>query len=96
MPRDRDLVVRRTRCQACWLAYAQLRAMVPTVPHPNLAEPLSPCTGVCRLNEATRICRGCRRSLAEIAAWASLTPAEKHRVLDAITRRAPPDEAPDQ
>jgi uncharacterized protein len=58
-----------------------------TATDPATAEPASPCTGVCRLNDATGICRGCRRTLAEIAAWSSLTPGEKCAVLEALAGR---------
>jgi uncharacterized protein len=54
---------------------------------PSTADPASPCTGVCRLNKATGICRGCRRTIDEIAAWFSLTPEQKRAVLNAVARR---------
>ncbi|MDE8653811.1 DUF1289 domain-containing protein [Novosphingobium sp. H3SJ31-1] len=41
----------------------------------------SPCTGVCRIDEATGWCRGCRRTLKEIADWPMLAPREKRAVL---------------
>jgi predicted Fe-S protein YdhL (DUF1289 family) len=43
----------------------------------------SPCTGVCAL-DAAQICRGCGRTIEEIAAWPGATPAER----EAIRRRA--------
>jgi uncharacterized protein len=55
---------------------------------PSTADPASPCTGVCRTNKATGLCRGCRRTIAEIATWFSLTPEQKRGVLDAIAGRA--------
>ena len=52
-------------------------------------EPGSPCTAVCLLDSDTGLCRGCFRTLAEIAAWASLARAEKQRILGELpTRRA--------
>jgi len=40
----------------------------------------SPCTNVCRINEATGWCEGCMRTLTEIAAWSSLDDEEKRAV----------------
>ncbi|HMI36369.1 MAG TPA: DUF1289 domain-containing protein [Steroidobacteraceae bacterium] len=39
----------------------------------------SPCTGVCRL-DATSMCTGCGRLLAEIAAWSSASAAERREI----------------
>jgi predicted Fe-S protein YdhL (DUF1289 family) len=41
----------------------------------------SPCIGVCVLDQRARICRGCRRTIDEIAAWSSMTDAAKRAVL---------------
>jgi predicted Fe-S protein YdhL (DUF1289 family) len=43
----------------------------------------SPCIGVCALDEA-RVCRGCGRTIEEIAAWLHASKAER----EAIRRRA--------
>jgi hypothetical protein len=51
------------------------------------AEPGSPCTAVCVLDSDSGLCRGCFRTLAEIAAWASLERAEKQRILDELPAR---------
>jgi predicted Fe-S protein YdhL (DUF1289 family) len=51
------------------------------------AEPGSPCTAVCLLDSETGLCRGCFRTLAEIAAWASLERAEKQRILAELPAR---------
>jgi predicted Fe-S protein YdhL (DUF1289 family) len=45
----------------------------------------SPCTDQCRLNERG-VCAGCGRTLAEIAAWESLSEAERRRVLARLAR----------
>jgi len=37
----------------------------------------SPCINVCRMNEATRLCEGCHRTLDEIACWSGYTREEK-------------------
>jgi uncharacterized protein len=45
----------------------------------------SPCNQVCTIDEATGWCRGCGRSLDEIAAW----PSAGERVQRAILERLP-------
>ena len=51
------------------------------------AEPGSPCTAVCVLDSDSALCRGCFRTLAEIAAWATLERAEKQRILGELPAR---------
>jgi len=51
--------------------------------------PPSPCLGICIMDPRTRHCRGCLRTVEEIARWYEASPAEKRAlwaVLDA--RRA--------
>lgn len=53
--------------------------------------PPSPCLGICIMDPRTRQCRGCLRTLEEIAAWYEASPAEKRAligVLDARRARA--------
>jgi predicted Fe-S protein YdhL (DUF1289 family) len=47
---------------------------------------MSPCINVCSLDERN-LCRGCHRSLREIAAWGNMTPEEQWAVLHAIEQR---------
>lgn len=49
--------------------------------------PISPCTSVCQLDPATGWCRGCWRTIEEIASWPRLSAAEKGRVLDLLAER---------
>jgi len=50
---------------------------------------LTPCVGLCRLDERG-LCLGCRRSMAEIAAWRDLSDAERIRVMrDVLPARKP-------
>jgi predicted Fe-S protein YdhL (DUF1289 family) len=51
-------------------------------------EVASPCVNVCRMNDASGYCEGCRRSLDEIACWSTYTPAEKRAVLALLPARA--------
>ena len=52
------------------------------------APPASPCTGVCRIEPATGLCRGCKRSLREIADWPMLSTPEKRALLRRLGERA--------
>ena len=40
--------------------------------------PVSPCIGVCRM-DADGLCIGCRRTLAEIARWGTLSNDDRKR-----------------
>ncbi|MDQ5896615.1 MAG: hypothetical protein RLZZ592_1495 [Pseudomonadota bacterium] len=50
--------------------------------------PRSPCTHVCRMDEATGWCLGCRRTLAEIAAWSAMDEAAREQVWRQLPARA--------
>lgn len=43
--------------------------------------PPSPCTRVCVLDEHTGLCRGCYRTLDEIAGWSGFSADEKRAIL---------------
>ena len=47
----------------------------------------SPCVNVCRMNEATRLCEGCFRTLDEIACWSGYTDEDKLAVLAKLAAR---------
>ncbi len=49
--------------------------------------PASPCIGICLMDPATRLCRGCLRHISEIAAWYDASAAEKQAILDRIAAR---------
>ena len=55
-----------------------------TVPE---AVPASPCRGICLMDPATRTCRGCHRTIAEIAGWYDASPAEKRAILARLALR---------
>ena len=59
---------------------ARMNSIVPPSP-PRAA--LSPCIGVCEV-DAAGLCRGCHRTLAEIAAWSSLRDAQRRRGMDVV------------
>jgi predicted Fe-S protein YdhL (DUF1289 family) len=50
-------------------------------------QPASPCVGICLLDPATGYCRGCLRSVAEIAAWYEAGAAEKRAILGRLDQR---------
>ena len=47
----------------------------------------SPCTKVCLMNEATGLCRGCYRTLDEIARWGTMSDDERAKVIDELAAR---------
>lgn len=49
----------------------------------------SPCIKLCVIDSATGLCEGCRRTLREIATWASLTDAERRRIMAELDGRKP-------
>ena len=49
--------------------------------------PPSPCIAVCVLDPASGYCRGCFRTIAEIAQWPALAAEEKRRILATVTAR---------
>ncbi len=46
----------------------------------------SPCTGQCVVDGDR--CGACRRTLEEIATWASLTDKERARIMEALPERS--------
>jgi uncharacterized protein len=41
----------------------------------------SPCISVCRLDPVSQICIGCGRTIAEIAAWPSLSDQDRKAIM---------------
>lgn len=57
----------------------------------------SPCINVCTMDAASGLCRGCRRTIDEIAAWSTLDDEGKRAVWQLIAQRERPhplDEGP--
>jgi predicted Fe-S protein YdhL (DUF1289 family) len=48
----------------------------------------SPCINVCRIDQGTRLCIGCLRTLDEIAAWSVLNDSERRDVWAHLAERA--------
>jgi predicted Fe-S protein YdhL (DUF1289 family) len=53
----------------------------------------TPCVQVCVVDDASGLCLGCFRTLAEIASWARFSDAERDRIMaelaDRVDRIAP-------
>ncbi len=47
----------------------------------------SPCVNVCQMDPQTGLCRGCLRTLDEIADWMDYTISEKLEVLGRLDER---------
>jgi uncharacterized protein len=47
----------------------------------------SPCIDVCVIDPASGLCKGCLRTLDEIASWGEMTEAERERILGALKQR---------
>lgn len=47
----------------------------------------SPCVAVCQLDPASGYCRGCYRTIQEIAAWTMMSKAERLAVLARLPAR---------
>lgn len=54
------------------------------------SRPPSPCINICTLDEQ-QICLGCRRTLDEIAEWASMTAETQWRIIGELPQRVPTD-----
>ena len=48
---------------------------------------LSPCVSICEMDAATGLCRGCFRTLDEIAAWSVLDDDARRAVMAALPAR---------
>ena len=55
-------------------------------PEPKL--PLeTPCIDVCEMDEGTGLCRGCGRTIDEIARWAGMSPEERRVIMAVLPAR---------
>jgi predicted Fe-S protein YdhL (DUF1289 family) len=48
---------------------------------------LSPCIAVCIMDPGTGWCRGCFRTIREIAGWLDMSEAERRAVVEALPAR---------
>ncbi len=47
----------------------------------------TPCVKVCRILEGGNLCRGCGRTLDEIARWTSMSPEERRTIMAGLAER---------
>ncbi len=47
----------------------------------------TPCVKVCEIDQATRLCTGCGRSLAEIATWSTMSRGDRRRIMAMLRER---------
>jgi predicted Fe-S protein YdhL (DUF1289 family) len=47
----------------------------------------TPCLRICTLDPASGLCRGCGRSIEEIAGWARYSDLERARIMALLPRR---------
>jgi len=67
-----------------------MRPPPPLRPPPAGGPVTSPCVDVCQMDTASGLCRGCRRSLDEIAAWAKLGDAARLVIWRQLAQRPQP------
>ena len=48
---------------------------------------VSPCLGICLMDPKTRMCRGCLRTIEEIAGWYAAGPPEKRAIIERLAAR---------
>lgn len=47
----------------------------------------SPCVEVCQLRKGEKVCRGCYRTLDEIARWGKISPAQRRIIMNELLIR---------
>jgi len=47
----------------------------------------TPCVNICTMDPRSGLCAGCGRTIDEIARWASLSPAERSRIMTELPAR---------
>ena len=49
----------------------------------------TPCIDICTIDEANGLCKGCYRTIDEIARWASMTVEQRRAVMAMLPQRNP-------
>jgi len=47
----------------------------------------TPCVKICRMLEGGSLCRGCGRTLDEIARWTEMSPEERRAIMGGLAER---------
>ena len=50
----------------------------------------TPCLDICTIDEANGLCKGCYRTIDEIARWASMSSEERSAIMAILPERNPP------
>ena len=53
----------------------------------NIEDIVSPCIGVCTMNDNTGFCQGCYRTVDEIREWWNMTDQEREKVMGVLDQR---------
>ncbi len=53
----------------------------------NIEDIVSPCIGVCAMNDTTGFCMGCYRTVDEIREWWNMTDEEREKVMGNLDQR---------
>jgi len=48
---------------------------------------MSPCIGICKLDQKSGLCLGCRRTIDEIGRWAMLDDPARQAIVDQLPTR---------
>jgi uncharacterized protein len=48
---------------------------------------VSPCIGVCAINDSNGFCQGCYRTVEEIREWWNMTDEDREKVMGALDQR---------
>lgn len=56
-------------------------------PAPLVAAIVTPCVKVCFIDDASGLCLGCFRTLAEIGGWSGYTPADRAHIMAELPDR---------
>jgi predicted Fe-S protein YdhL (DUF1289 family) len=49
----------------------------------------TPCIDICTIDEANGLCKGCYRTIDEIAGWASMTVEQRRAIMAVLPKRQP-------
>lgn len=60
-------------------------------PTPEPAKIETPCISVCVVHAGSGLCKGCLRTIDEIAAWKGMSDAERARIMAELPARAVPE-----
>ena len=44
----------------------------------------SPCVDICKIDQESKVCLGCNRTIEEITNWSSLNDSEKKKILTKV------------